>query len=144
MTKTYYYLFFFSTIVFVGQLITGTQTQTALFFSIAIFFGLCAVFATGKWYSMLGLLNFAIIFKHLLFGIILKIIFLQPSDSPLFAPLESSMVAAIGFAGVLLGTLIQQKLPIPKTRLIYPISDKNFFLVLYGFSCESLVKESSK
>ena len=133
MRKNYYYVFLFSLILFIGQLFTGTQTETAFFFSTAIFFGLYAIFATGKFSSMLGLLNFAIILKYLLFGVIVKTIFLQPSDSPLFAPLQTSQVAAIGFAGVLLGTVIQRKLPVPKTRLIYPISDKNFYLVLYVF-----------
>lgn len=133
MRKIYYYVFLFSTFLFVGQLLNGTQTETAFFFSVAIFCGLCSAFATGSFYSICGLLNFAVIFKYLLFGIILKIIFLQPSDSPLFAPLETSMVAAIGFTGVWLGTLILPKLPLPKTRLIYPISDKNFYLILYVF-----------
>ena len=134
MKPAYYYILLFSSILFVGQLINGTPLNIAFLFSTAIVFGLCAVQATGKWNSMLGLLNLVIIIKYLLFGIILKIFFFQPSDSPLLAPMETSMVAALGFAGVLIGTMIQQKLPLPKTRLIYPIHDKNFYLVLYIFS----------
>ena len=133
MRKIYYYLIIFSLLLFIGQLITGTQLETAFLFSIAILFGLCAVFATGKWNSMLGLLNLALVSNFLLFGIILKTIFLQPSDSPLLAPTQTAIVTALGFAGVLLGTLIYQKLPKSKTQLIYTIYDKNFYLILYLF-----------
>lgn len=134
MIKNYCYLIIFSIILFIGQLLTGTQLNTAFLFSIAILFGLCAVFATGNWTSMFGLLNLALIFNFLLFGVILKTLFLQPSDSPLLAPTQTAMVTALGFAGVLLGTLIYRKLPRAKTRLIYTISDKNFYLALYLFS----------
>lgn len=131
MKKTYYYVIIFSLILFIGQLITGTAISIAFLFSIAILFGLCAVFATGKWNSMLGLLNLSLIFKYLLFGVLMKTAFFQPSDSPLRSPMQTATVAALGFAGVLLGTLIYRKLPKPKIRLIYPIADKNFYLCLY-------------
>lgn len=131
MKKTYYYLTIFCIILFIGQLLTGTNIQIAFLFSIAILFGLSAVFASNKWNSMLGLLNLALIVKFLLFGIIVKIIFLQPSDSPLLAPTQTATVTALGFAGVLIGTLINRAIPKPKAELIYTFPDKKFYLVLY-------------
>lgn len=133
MKRAYYYLVLPSAILFVGQLITGTQIVVAFLFSLAIYFGLCASFATGSWHSTLGLLNLIIISKFLIFGIVVKTLFLQPADDILLAPVETSMVAALGYAGVLIGTIIQQRLPLPRTRLIYAIADKNFYLVLYVF-----------
>lgn len=133
MNKTYFYIFLFSIILFVGQLFAGSITEVAFFFSIAVFLGLCSVFVTGSWRSNFGILNLAILIKFLLFALIIKIICLQPSDYPLFAPLETSIVTLLGFAGVLIGTIIQKKLPVPKRRLIYPINDKNFYLILYLF-----------
>lgn len=134
MRKITIRILIFSILLCLGQLIVGTEIRVAFLFSIAIFFGLVATFATGKWNSLFGLLNFSLIIKFLLFGVVVKIIFLQPSDHPLRAPVETAMVSALGFAGLTIGTLIQAKIPRPKIPLIHTINDKYFYLVLYIFS----------
>jgi len=131
MKRTYYYIALSCTLLFIGQLLTETNIQIAFLFSIAVLFGLSAVLVSGKWNSMIGLLNLTLIVKFLLFGTIVKIIFLQPTDSPLLAPTQTAIVAALGFAGVLIGTLVQRVIPKPKAELIFTYSDKKFYLVLY-------------
>lgn len=134
MKRTSFYLIIFSVILCIGQLTVGTDILVAFLFSIAIFFGLAATFATGRWNSLFGLLNFSLILKFLLFGVVVKIFFLQPADHPLRAPFETAMVCAFGFAGVMIGTVIQTKFRRPKRHIIHTINDKYFYLTLYIFS----------
>ena len=108
-----------------GQLAVGTEPTVASLFTIAILFGLLAVFAGGGLGSAFGCLNAILISKFLLFGIAIKIALLQPADSNLNAPQATALVMAIGFFGVFLGTLVQSRLSCPRSwSLDRPYSDR--------------------
>jgi hypothetical protein len=103
--------------------------------SLAILFGLLAVFAGGGLNSASGCLNAILIGKFLLIGIAIKIVLLQPTDSTLIAPRTTALVMAIGFAGLFAGTLIQSQLYCPQTwSMNQPFSDSMllaFSIVLF-------------
>ncbi len=98
----------------IGQLSVGTNALVASLVSVAILFGLLSIFAGGGIKSAYGCLNAVLIGKFLLIGIAIKIAFLQPSDDRLGAPLTTSLVMAIGFIGLFVGTLIQAHCPCPQ------------------------------
>src|SRR3974390_2985055 len=93
-----------ATFVFLAQMLAKTSVEVAAVFSIAIFFGIMAVYAGGGLRSAFGCLNAILIGKYLLVGIVLKSLVLQPADGPLLAPVTTALVMAIGFAGLFAGT----------------------------------------
>jgi hypothetical protein len=121
-----------------GQLAVGTKPTVASLFSIAILFGILAVFAGGGIASAFGCLNAVLIAKFLLIGIAIKIALFQPSDSNLNTPETTAIVMAIGFFGLYIGTLAQSHLSCPKSvSLDRPYSDRmllSLSIVLFVFS----------
>jgi hypothetical protein len=98
----------------IGQLIVGTSVAASVLLTIAILFGLLAIFAGGGMQSAFGCLNAILISKFLLIGVAIKILVLEPADGTLFAPITTSAVMALGFFGVFLGTAIQSYIPCPQ------------------------------
>jgi hypothetical protein len=96
-----------------GQLFVGTNVVVAFLLTIAILFGLLAIFAGGGLQSAFGCLNAILISKFLLIGVAIKILVLEPADGTLYAPVTTSAVMALGFFGVFLGTTIQSLIPCP-------------------------------
>lgn len=116
MTISYSYFcrgLFVTALYLVGQLIVGTDLVIAVLFSFAIWFGLLAIAAGGGLASAFGCLNAILIAKFLLIGVLLKILMGTPADSNLSSPLATALVMALGFAGLLVGTFAQSKLPLP-------------------------------
>jgi hypothetical protein len=107
-----------ASLYFIGQIVAGTDTAIAVLFAVAILFGILAIFAGGGLRSALGCLNAILIAKFLLIGIAIKILLLQPADQTLDAPHTTALVMALGFGGVLVGTLIQSRLYCPQSWLI--------------------------
>jgi len=99
----------------IGQLLVGTDALVASLFAVAIFFGLLSVFAGGGLASAFGCLNAILIGKFLLFGVAIKILFIQPADDRLNAASTTALVMALGFSGLFIGTLIQARLPCPQS-----------------------------
>jgi len=99
----------------IGQLLVGTDAVVASLFAVAILFGLLSVYAGGGLASAFGCLNAILIGKFLLFGIAIKILFMQPADDRLNAAPTTALVMAIGFIGLFVGTLIQAHLPCPQS-----------------------------
>jgi len=120
----------------VGQLLTGTDAAAASLLSLAILFGLLSVFAGGGLKSAFGCLNAILIAKFLLIGIAIKIFLLQPADGTLNAPRTTALVMAIGFGGLLAGTMIQAHLYCPQSwSMNQPFSDRmllSFSIVLFA------------
>src|SRR5665213_85630 len=98
----------------IGQLMVGTSVAASILLTIAILFGLLAIFAGGGLQSAFGCLNAILISKFLLIGVAIKILVLEPADGTLFAPITTSAVMALGFFGVFLGTTIQSYIPCPR------------------------------
>jgi hypothetical protein len=119
----------------VGQLLTGTEVTVASLFALAILFGLLSIFAGGGLRSAFGCLNAILIGKFLLLGIAIKTILLEPADGPLIAPRTTALVMAIGFAGLLIGTLIQSRVACPEhLSMNRPITDRlllSFSIVIF-------------
>jgi len=113
-----------------GQLATGTGVYVACLFSLAILFGLCAIEAAGGLLTSFGALNAVLIGKFLMIGLILKTAIWDPADKNLFAPESTAAVMAVGFLGLMLGTLLQSHLPRPKGVLIPPVWDARMYLAL--------------
>ena len=116
-------------------------------FTIAILFGLLAVFAGGGLGSAFGCLNAILISKFLLFGIAIKIALLQPADSNLSAPQTTALVMAIGFFGVFIGTLLQSRIACPGSlsldrpysdRMLLSLSIILFVLSYSGYLCSMI------
>lgn len=97
-----------------GQLFVGTGVVVAFLFAVAILCGVLSVFAGGGLASAFGCLNAILIGKFLLFGIALKIASLQPADGTLTAPSATALVMALGFMGLLAGTVIQSHIRCPR------------------------------
>ncbi len=98
-----------------AQIASRTDMGVAALFSIAIFFGMLAVYAGGGLRSAFGCLNGILLGKFLLVGIALKSIALQPADGPLLAPESTALVMAIGFTGLFVGTVLQARIYCPDT-----------------------------
>lgn len=97
-----------------AQLLAKTSAEVAALFSVAVFFGIMAVFAGGGLRSAFGCLNAILIGKFLLVGIVLKSLVLQPADGPLHAPQTTALVMAFGFAGLFAGTAVQSRISCPQ------------------------------
>ncbi len=98
----------------VGQLLVHTNVVVSFLLTIAILFGMLAIFAGGGLQSAFGCLNAILISKFLLIGVAIKILVLEPADGTLYAPLTTSAVMALGFFGVFLGTTVQSYIPCPQ------------------------------
>ena len=117
--------FVISSFYVVGQLAVGTEPVVASLFTVAILFGMLAVFAGGGLASAFGCLNAMLIAKFLLFGIAIKILLFQPADSYLNAPQATALVMAIGFFGLFVGTVAQSYFSCPRSlSLDRPYSDR--------------------
>jgi len=99
----------------VVQVLVGTDLKVAALFSVAILFGLLAVFAGGGVASAFGCLNAILIGKFLLVAIAIKAILLEPSDGALRAPQTTAWVMALGFFSLFLGTAVQSHFYCPQT-----------------------------
>lgn len=97
-----------------AQLLAKTDVEVAALFSVAVFFGVLAVFAGGGLRSAFGCLNAILIGKLLLVALVLKSLVLQPADGPLRAPETTAFVMALGFAGLFAGTALQSRLHCPQ------------------------------
>ena len=117
-------------IYLVAQLVTGTSVVVALLFSLAILFGLYSIPAAGGVLTAFGALNAILIAKFLLIGILLKTMILEPADKNLLAPESTAAVMAIGFLGLLIGTLLQRRLPTPRASLIRDVNEARMYLAL--------------
>jgi hypothetical protein len=111
-------------VLLVGQLATGTNTVVAFLFTSAVLFGIGAVLAGGGFRSAFGCLNAILIGKLMVFGLVLKIMLGQSADGPLRSPLTTSLVMAVGFLALFMGTALQSRLYCPQRFSINkPISD---------------------
>jgi hypothetical protein len=121
-----------------GQLLAGTDAAVGSLFAAAILFGTLSIFAGGGVASAFGCLNGILIGKFLLFGIAVKIAFLQPADEGLKAPFTTALVMAIGFLGLLVGTVIQARLRCPQgfsmNRALSNNTLLSFSIVLFAVS----------
>lgn len=120
-----------ATFTFFAQLLAKTSVEVAALFSVAIFFGIMAVYAGGGLRSAFGCLNAILIGKFLLVGIVLKSLALQPADGPLHAPITTALVMAIGFAGLFAGTAIQSRVHCPD---IFSMNQPFDLRLLFSFS----------
>lgn len=112
-----------------GQVAVGTNTAVATLFSAAILCGLYAVQAGGGLRSVPGLLNAVILTRLLLVGIALKVFTAQPIEQNLRAPVVTAAVMALGFFGLLLGSLLYRALPHPR-GVIEGVRDPDLYLSL--------------
>ena len=135
----------------VGQLLAGTGVLVAFLFAVAILFGTLSVFTGGGLASAFGCLNAILIGKFLLFGIAIKIAFLQPADDSLRAPQTTALVMAIGFIGLFVGTVIQAHMPCPHSlSLNRALSDRALlslsialFVIGYAGYFASMIPETT-
>src|ERR1700722_5138397 len=122
----------------VGQLLTGTEPVVAALFTIAILFGMLAIFVGGGLRSAAGCLNAILIGKFLMIGIIIKIILFSPADGMLYAPRTTALVMALGFVGLAFGTMIQSRIYCPQlSSMNQPFDDRmllSFAIVLFVLS----------
>src|SRR6266404_5496087 len=130
LAMTFFYL--------AGQLWNGTEPAVAALFALAILCGTLSIFAGGGLRYASGCLNAILIGKFLLIGIAIKIILLEPADRTLFAPRTTALVMAIGFAGLLVGTIIQSHVYCPQSlSMNQPFSDRmllSFSFMLFVLS----------
>src|SRR6266403_3707846 len=113
-----------TTLLLVGQLITGTGAVVAFLFAAAILFGMLSVLAGGGLRSAFGCLNAILIGKFLLFGIAVQLILLEPADVTLRSPETTGLVMATGFLGLFIGTIVQSRFSCPQCWSInQPTSD---------------------
>ena len=121
-----------------AQMLAGTAALVAVLFAIAALFGTLAVFAGGGLKSAFGCLNAILIGKFLLFAIGIKFLMFEPADGPLHAPVTTGVVMALGFAGLLAGTLLQSRVSCPQTwsmnRPFSPPMLLSFSIVLFAVS----------
>jgi hypothetical protein len=121
-----------------AQMLAGTAALVAVLFGIAALFGTLAVFAGGGLKSAFGCLNAILIGKFLLFAIGIKFLMFEPADGPLHAPVTTGVVMALGFAGLLAGTLLQSRVSCPQTwslnRPFSPPMLLSFSIVLFAVS----------
>ena len=81
--------------------------------------------------SAFGALECAsLIFSYLLFGAAAKILTLQAADSVLLEPQDTAMVMLLGFAGLLVGTWLQQNAPTPRRSLLPNVGEPRLYLWL--------------
>jgi hypothetical protein len=128
--RTHILLLATSLMYFVGQIVVGTSVYVAFLFSAAILFGLYSVWVAGGLLTAFGALNGILIAKFLLIGIALKVIILDPADRTLLAAENTGAVMAIGFLGLLIGTMIQRSLPAPQRPFIPEVDGARMYLAL--------------
>jgi hypothetical protein len=115
---------------FAGQVAMGTGVYVACLFSLAILFGLYSVWAAGGLLTGFGALNAILVAKFLMIGIVLKMLIQDPADKNLLSPESTAAVMAIGFLGLLLGTVAQRALPSPRVPLIPEVDGSRMYLAL--------------
>lgn len=115
---------------FLAQLCTGTGVYVGFLFSLAILFGMYAIWAAGGPFTAFGALNAVLIGKFLLIGIALKVAIGDPADSNLSAPESTGAVMVLGFLGLLIATLIEQRLPVPRNPFIPNVGGPKMLLAI--------------
>lgn len=116
--------------LFSGQLLAGTNPEVAALLTFSICCGLCAIAIAGGFRSPAGFLNAILTAKFLVFGVVIKILSLEPADNTLRAPLRTSLVMAAGFFSLMIATAIQRHLPTRRNTLIPGISEPKIYLAL--------------
>jgi hypothetical protein len=114
-----------------GMLAVGTNLIVALLFSGGILAGTISVAAGGGVRSMMGLLNFSLLFKYLLLSLALKIFYLQAADSFLGAPTVTPLVLCLAFIGIMAGTVAIRLGFGRRQPLCLPIVDPKQLFALY-------------
>ena len=145
----YYALCLLAGLISLGlQLATGTDPTVALHLAAATTLGLLAVVVTGP-LSIPGLLNLILVGKFLLVAVILKsLLFFEPMDVRLAAPLQTSRVMLLGFAGVFVASCLVSLIRTQRSTL--PSLDQpeqyfwiTFLLIFAGYGSWFLGKEHS-
>jgi hypothetical protein len=111
------------------MLVTGTDILNASLLAAAIGFGLMAVEAAGGIKTVAGLLNFVLILKFLLIGVVLKTVTFQAADSMLRAPRTTCKVMAVGFFALYLGSVLYRHTP-KITGVVRDVNDAKMYLAL--------------
>jgi hypothetical protein len=124
------YIVLVTTVCFIGLLVTGTSVYTASMLSVGLLTGLFSILVAGGIATVSGMLTGILVAKYLFIGIVLKILMLESFDKHLLAPVNTPAVAALGFLGLLIGTLIQRHLPGPRRALIPPVRGARMYLAL--------------
>jgi hypothetical protein len=123
-------VFIVTALYLLAQLGTGTSIYFAIVISIAVFCGLLSVSAAGGIRSALGALNAILLTKFLLLGIAIKVFTLQAADSILRSPSSTANVMALGFLGLLLGTLLCRYAPKPPIVMVPAVHEARMYLAL--------------
>ncbi len=112
------------------QLITGTSFPIAFLLTVGIVSGLYAIALAGGLSSAAGLLSGILVADFLIFATLLKLWLFEPMGRNLTAPLTTSAVMAIGFFGLLVGTDLHRRIPVPSRPMIPNVSGAKFYLAL--------------
>ena len=113
-----------------GQLLTGTNPMVAVLLTLAIAFGLCSIPVAGGIRYPAGSLNFILVTKFLLIGVVLKLIAFEPSDNTLHAPERTAGVMAVGFLALLIASSVQKSLPTSGLVIVPRLTDPIIYLSL--------------
>ena len=113
------------------QLAVGTAPDHALYFSLAIVFGLLAVLFSWPWHSAQCLLTAAVVLKVVLFGIVLKLLWGEATDQPLRAPADASFAAMLTMLGLCLACLAIKTIRFPQEGRIREPGDARWYFGMW-------------